>query len=325
MKQLSSLWVLLFVLMVSHLVHAQQPTQYSLFPFNKYQYNLAYAGLDNSLSITGVFRKQWLSFPGSPMHFGANAHLPIEYINSAAGLGIEYDALGEASALQVNGSYNYILDLNKKGRLSIGIGGRMIQHTLNGDGLTTPGGLYEGANVNHKDPFLTAGKMSGTSLGIDFGLYYKHPRVEIGIASINIPEASLSLSPTTIVGLKRNYFMSAQYVINLSDDLILKPSLLVKTDFIKFQPEILALFEYNNNILAGLAFRGYNSASVDAAVVVLGMRLNPNITVAYGYDLSLGALQQFNTGSHELVFNYNLNKKIGKEIPVKVIYNPRFL
>ncbi len=65
---------------------AQQPAQFSLFMLNKYAYNNAYNGLDESLSITGVFRKQWLGFTGTPLNINFNAHLPVEFINRGVGI-----------------------------------------------------------------------------------------------------------------------------------------------------------------------------------------------------------------------------------------------
>jgi len=90
-------------------VWAQQPSQYSLYMLNPYGYNTAYAGLDESLSITGVFRKQWVNLPGSPMSFQFNAHMPLEYINSGVGLSVEHDRLGAQFYTHVQGSYNYII------------------------------------------------------------------------------------------------------------------------------------------------------------------------------------------------------------------------
>ena len=105
------LWTLCLCLSIgTTMVWAQQPAQYSLFMLNKYAYNNAYNGLDQSLSITGVFRKQWTTFPGSPLNFNFTAHLPLEMISSGVGFGVEYDALGAYTNITVRGSYSYILD-----------------------------------------------------------------------------------------------------------------------------------------------------------------------------------------------------------------------
>ncbi|MGH1336419.1 MAG: PorP/SprF family type IX secretion system membrane protein [Aureispira sp.] len=305
-------------------LQAQQPAQYSLFMLNKYAYNNAYNGLDRSLSITGVFRKQWVNFPGSPLSVNFNAHMPLEIISSGIGIGVEYDALGAYSNLALRGSYSYIIDLKESGRLSIGLAGRMIQKELDGSRLLTPDGIYE-LGVNHNDPSVPTARVSGLSFSMDAAVYYQHDWFEIGVAAINLTQPSLQLANDASILYNRAYFFTATGKIPINRDFTIKPSFLLKSDFIKFQPEIAAILDWKDNIFGGVAFRGYNSLNNDAVVFLAGVKWNDNFTLAYAYDLSIGSLQGFNSGSHEVVLNYNLNKKIGKEIPSKVIYNPRFL
>ena len=317
------LLILLIVSMFTTL-YAQQPAQYSLFMLNKYAYNNAYNGLDQSLSITGVFRKQWVNFPGSPLNLNFNAHLPLEMISSGAGIGVEYDVIGAYSNLALRGSYSYIIDLKEAGRLSIGLAGRMIQKELDGSRLLTPNGIYE-LGVNHNDPNVPVARVTGMSFSMDAALYYQHDWFEIGIAAINLTQPSLQLANDASILYNRAYFLTATGNVPINRDFTIKPSLLVKSDFVKFQPELAVILDWRDNIFGGVAFRGYSDLNNDAVVFLAGVKWNNNFTLAYAYDLSIGSLQGFNSGSHEVVLNYNLNKKIGKEIPSKVIYNPRFL
>ncbi len=317
--------LLLFLgLALSVSLQAQQPAQYSLFMLNKYAYNNAYNGLDGSLSITGVFRKQWVNFPGSPLNLNFNAHMPLEMINSGVGIGVEYDVLGAYSNLALRGSYSYIIDLKESGRLSIGLAGRMLQKELDGSRLLTPDGIYE-LGVNHNDPSVPVARVSGLSFSMDAAVYYQHDWFEVGVAAINLTQPSLQLANDASILYNRAYFLMASGNIPINNDFIIKPSLLVKSDFVKFQPELALVLDWRDNIFGGVAFRGYSGLTNDAVVFLAGVKWNDNFTLAYAYDLSIGSLQGFNSGSHEVVLNYNLNKKIGKEIPAKVIYNPRFL
>ncbi len=305
-------------------LQAQQPAQYSLFMLNKYAYNNAYNGLDGSLSITGVFRKQWVNFPGSPIGGNFNVHLPLEMISSGAGIGVEYDVLGAYSNLTLQGSYSYIADLGESGKLSIGLAGRMIQKELDGSRLLTPNGIYE-LGVNHNDPNVPTARVTGLSFSMAAAAYYQHEWFELGVAAINLTQPSLQLANDAAILYNRAYFLTASGKIPINRDFIIKPSLLIKSDFIKVQPELAVVLDWRDNIFGGVAFRGYSGPTNDAVVFLAGVKWNDNFTLAYAYDLSIGSLQGFNGGSHEVVLNYNLNKKIGKEIPAKVIYNPRFL
>lgn len=324
MKQLKYLLLFLVLIIGNTTIQAQQPAQYTMFMFNQYHYNSAYNGLDESLSATAVFRKQWVGLQGSPLNVNFNVHLPVEYINSGFGLGVEYDQIGAYQNLALRGSYSYIIPLGD-GKLSIGAAGRMIQKSLNGQQLLTPGGVYEAGVIDHRDPNVPVGREQGISFSVDFGAYYKHEKFEVGIAAINLTQPTISLATDAIVTYNRAYFLTATYNIDLTADFSLHPHLLLKTDFVKFQPEIAAILKYRDTFFGGLSFRGYDTNSIDAVAFLAGMQITPNIRLAYSYDLSIGSLRTYNSGSHEVVLNYNLNKKIGKEIPAKVIYNPRFL
>lgn len=326
MKYKFTFLFLVGVLLIGTQAKAQQPAQYSLFMLNKYNYNTAYAGLDGSLSATGVVRKQWVSFPGSPLTFQFNAHTPIPYIRSGVGLGFEYDAIGAERMLKMRLSYNYIINLGKA-QLSLGASGNFLQRTLDGDILRTPDGQYSGG-INHNDPILGNISSRGNTWTAEVGVYYKHPKFEIGVSAINLQEPIAKLSAANIVQeikYKRNLFLQAQYNWDIASRWTIAPTLLAKTDLVKTQIDLAASVWYDNRFLGGVGYRGFTANAQDAVFLYVGMQITKNLLLAYNYDISLNALRSFNSGSHEIVLNYNLQKEMGKQIPQKIIYNPRFL
>jgi len=100
---------------------------------------------------------------------------------------------------------------------------------------------------------------------------------------------------------------------------------MLKSDLQETQVEISTLVKYNDNIFGGASFRGYNNNTIDAAAFLAGIKLSEKITLAYSYDLTLSSYNSVSTGSHEILINYNLNRKIGAGIPPRIIHNPRFL
>lgn len=307
---------------------AQQPAQYSMYMLNPYQYHTAYAGLDESLSATGVFRKQWVNFPGSPLGFNFNVHLPLEYLRSGVGIAMEHDIIGAYANTMAKASYNYIFDFGDKGKLSAGASLRFMQKSLDGTILRAPDGNYEaGIIIGHNDNLIPQTKVSSNTFSADAGIYYKHSKFEAGLTAINLtaPKTRLDIGTIQEIRYLRNYMLSAAYRFDINKDMSLHPSVLLKTDFIKFQPEYGIIFKYQDNFFGGAAFRGYNKSTMDAVVILAGMQITKNIMLAYSYDVSISKLSNFNSGSHEIMLNYNLRQPLGKEIPAKVIYNPRFL
>lgn len=317
-------YVLLFFVLLPCLLFAQQAPQYSMYFLNPYSFNPAYSGLDESLSITGVFRKQWVQLQGSPINQSLNAHMPWYYMKGGVGLQVENDMLGAERNLSASLSYAYHRNLGNDYTLSLGLAGGMIQKTIDGDKLRAPDGNYENI-IDHQDDFLPIGKEGAIAPLLNVGLYLKNESLEIGLSANNIiePFAEYNLNAITQFQFLRNYFIIFAYEIELGSRFQMKPSLFLKTDFIEFQTDISSIFTYNDNIFAGASLRGYSKNTFDAVVLTAGMRITENITLAYAYDVSISSLRTYNKGSHEVLLNYNLRKQFGGEKPVKIIFNPR--
>lgn len=307
---------------------AQQPGQYSLYMLNKYAANVAYAGLDQSLSINGVFRKQWTGLTGSPNTQALNFHLPWYYLHGGMGAMIENEVIGPRRNTFALLSYNYWLPLSNGALLSFGAGAGFQQQQLNGSELRSQGGQYdEPGNISHNDPLLPLGTVTGSAPRFDAGVYYQSEQFEFGLSvnQINSPKIKYSFENSANIELNRNYLFIFAANFDLSSKLAFRPSLIAKSDLVETQAEISGVFHYNNQFFAGASFRGYSSHTIDAAVLIAGLKLNNRFTIAYAYDLSLSALRSVNQGSHEVVISYQLNREIGKGKLPPIIYNPRFL
>ncbi len=327
MKDFCSKILFLLILGSFQPCFAQQPAQYSLYMLNPYNFNVAYAGLDESLSVTGVFRKQWVALDGSPITQDFNAHLPWYFLSGGLGLDVENDILGAERNTRVSFSYNYVRELRKSAFFSVGMGGGILQKSLDGTKLRAPEGTYQSGTINHNDDLLPLTKVSGIAPTLNFGVYYKSKTIEAGFSANNLIPASFTYETTnnTVnIDQVRSYFFIFAYDFEVGNRFAVKPSVFVKSDAIQTQAELSAVLKYNEKIFGGSSLRGYNNNTIDAVVFLAGMHVTDNITVAYSYDLSLSPLKVVNKGSHEIMINYNLRKEIGGSVPTKVIYNPRF-
>ncbi|MCB0570938.1 MAG: type IX secretion system membrane protein PorP/SprF [Phaeodactylibacter sp.] len=303
----------------------QQPAQYSMFMMNKLNWNPAYAGLDHSLSITGIYRAQWDQLEGNPITQNVNIHMPLYIFSSGVGINLENDELGAERRTSGSVAYNYQLPVGKKALLTIGLEAGIAQRMLDGSKLRTPEGNYTDATVIfHNDDVLPISRVSATAATVGAGIYFYSERFEAGLSARHLNEPVVGFDVLSLQ-LARAYFFTAGAHFNLGQSLSLHPSLMVRSDLAQTQTDIAAILRYNDNIFGGASFRGYNSDSIDAVALIAGFKLNDKVTVAYAYDLTLSQLNQVSNGSHELMLNYNLNKRIGTGRPPKVIYNPRTL
>ncbi|MEN0046614.1 MAG: PorP/SprF family type IX secretion system membrane protein [Bacteroidota bacterium] len=304
---------------------AQQPAQYSLNMFNRLAYNPAYAGLDNSLSMTGVFRKQWLNLEGSPTSQHFNIHSPLPFIRSGLGVVFQNDELGVERNMNLSAAYNYQLPVGRTGVLSLGIGGGFIQKNIDGAAIRTPDGEYTDGNLpNHRDPLLASTQVIASAPTIEAGVYYKSEILEAGFAVRDILEEPVASSVFSILPI-RSYFLNITAHIDLTDAISFHPTIFAKSDILENQIDFSALFSYNDNISLGASFRGYSANTADAVAIIGGLNLSEKIKLYYSYDLTLSNINTVSTGSHEIMINYNLNKDFGRGVPPPIIYNPRNL
>ncbi|MDB4443397.1 PorP/SprF family type IX secretion system membrane protein [Saprospiraceae bacterium] len=315
-----------FILFIGFSVQSQQAGQYSMFMLNKYQNNSAYAGLDNSLVVTGVFRSQWVGLKGNPIMQNINAHMPVYFIKGGIGLNIDNIELGAEQNTSMSLSYAFHKQIGNIGILSLGVGGGFYQKTLDGSILRTPEGDYEeNSPVNHNDLILFEGRETGIAPIFNAGVFFQTEKFEIGASAINLIEPEVNLNTNVNFQLKRHCYITMAYNWDINNSFSLQPSIMVESDFIETQLEVSTIIKYNDNIFGGLAFRGYSENTIDATAFLVGMKLSEKITLAYSYDLTLSSYNSVSNGSHEVLIRYNLNKIIGAGVLPRIIHNPRFL
>ena len=293
--------------------------------FNQFSFNPAYAGMDNSLSFTGLHRKQWSGLTNSPITQNINVHMPLYILSGGIGINVENDKLGLEQNLLATLSYNFQIPVGKIGILAIGASGGIFQKTLDGSLILTPEGQYEGLTINHNDGLpLPTSETSELTPTFNAGIYFQTESFEAGFSTVNIQEPVIegTFFSTT---LSRNYFFNAAYQFDLLKSFTVHPSILIKSDLVETQMEASVLFKYNDNIFVGGSFRGYNTNTADALSLIVGLNLSEKIRLAYAYDYTLSDLNLVSNGSHEIMINYNLGREIGKGKLPKIIFNPRYI
>ncbi|MFN0215985.1 MAG: type IX secretion system membrane protein PorP/SprF [Saprospiraceae bacterium] len=305
---------------------AQQVSQYSLYALNPFAHNPAYAGLENTLVATGVYRQQWSGLSGAPATQHVNAHLPVYALSSGVGLRIENDVIGAHSTTMGIMSYSYQIDLRRNALLSFGLSAGLLQYKLDGTKLRAPEGTYVEPNFSHNELVLPEGKVSASSPVFEAGAFLQSKKWELGVSAQPVFATKLKDKGNGGFGLQpvQHYFLYSAYTFRFGENLSLKPSGLVKSDLKETQIEISAMARWRENTFAGVSMRGFGKTTTDAAVLFVGFKLNDKTSLAFAYDIPLSALNAANRGSQELLIRYSLNRPIGVGKLPPIIYNPRF-
>lgn len=291
MKKLYSLLVL-----VSMSVWGQQEPQYTQYMFNPTVINPGYAGSTGYGSFFSMYRAQWIGLEGAPRTMNLAYHQPIENSHLGLGANILRDEIGPTSTTFAAVDVSYTIAFANESRLAFGIkaGGELF--SIDNEKLK---------NFNPGDPYLQQNMVDQFSPNIGVGLYYYTDNSYLGLSVPKLLETrfydALAYSETK---RKQHFYFVGGKVYDLTYNLKFKPSFVSKiVAGAPLQLDLSANFLYNERFTMGVSYRW------DAAVsALLGFKVNNRMFIGYGYDRETTRLSNFNSGSHELFFQFDLLK-----------------
>ncbi|MBU2019514.1 MAG: type IX secretion system membrane protein PorP/SprF [Bacteroidetes bacterium] len=300
----------LFLSMLCLKAQAQQDPMYTHYMYNTLSINPAYAGSRDALTITALHRSQWVDYKGAPLTQTLTLHSPILSKHIGLGLSASNDKIGPINNTMVNGSFAYIMQLNKKSKLALGLSGgvNILQANLSSLSLDQQNDATFSNNTSNR-----------VTPNFGTGAYYSRERFYAGVSVPNLVQSNYSSTENGSASngkSQRHYFFIAGGVIKLTDNLALKPTTLVKvTEGAPLQTDLTASFIIMKKLLLGAMYR-----TNDAFGVLVGFDVNEQLHVGYSYDISHGNRTfSYNQGSHEVMLRYDFIFS-GK----KQIHSPRY-
>lgn len=288
--------------------YGQFDPMYTQYMFNELQINPAYAGSRECLSATALYREQWVGLDGAPSTLTASVHAPMMQQKLGVGINIINESIGVSrrTGINLNGAYRIKMDENT---LAFGLQLGMVSLSENLSQL----------NLQSDQQFMiNSGKKSAPNFG--FGAFYTAPKWYVGLSVPRMLQNRLNVSNGTGEVQNRlnaddlHYFIAAGAVIDIASNIKLRPNLMTKiVSGAPLQVDLSANALFNDFIWAGLAYR-----SGDAVSLLLGANITKQLRLGYSYDYSISALQDFNTGSHEIMLGYDFNYSKDK------IVSPRY-
>lgn len=276
---------------------AQFDPMFTQYMFNELYINPAYAGSRECLSATALYREQWVGLDGAPSTVTGSIHAPIMQNKIGVGLTFMHDKIGvsQRTGMNLNGAYRIKMDQNT---LAFGLNLGLVSLSENLAAL----------NLNADQQFqVSTGKRMAPNFG--FGVYYNTPKWYVGLSIPRMIQNKLDVSTgSTEVQNKLkaddfHYFITAGSVMTLSETIKLRPNIMMKVvSGAPLEVDLSANALFNDFIWAGAAYR-----SGDAVSLLLGVYITKQLRLGYAYDYTLSSLQDFNTGSHEIMLGYDFN------------------
>lgn len=299
MKRLIKIFLLLFIAIGSNFVNAQYDPMFTNYMWNEMYINPGYTGTREAISATVLLRDQWVGMTGSPKTQSFNLHSPIIGNQAGIGMSVVHETIGITNQTYAMGSFAYRVRLGH-GKLSMGLSFGILNKT---DRLAdVVAGETNDHHFNTNTPNMTMPNGS-------FGLYYYTDKYYFGVSIPRLINNQIVADVGQVRARNRvdykdlHYFITGGYVFNVSKDVKLKPTFLVKTVYgAPVEADITLNALLKDVIWAGLGYR-----TGDAASLLLGVQINQNLRIGYSYDYTLTELQKANTGSHEIAIGYDFN------------------
>lgn len=314
-------------------VSAQQNIQFTQYMFNTLSINPAYAGYKEDWFVQTALRNQWVGIKGAPETAQFSVDGILDPYTKRLGLGVQVTADKLAAQTASSGYINlaYRLRMNEEDtkRLSFGMGFGLTQYGINGN-LLKP--------IDDRDNALPLGKIGNFIPDIRLGAYYYTSNWYMGMSVMDLLSGYKANSlfrwedgTVSNIKRKRHIYLITGFLMDLSYDLKLRPSLLVKEDFRgPTATDLNAMLIFNNQFWIGGTYRtGINiwkkeyeqQQDLDrsnAIAAVAQFYVTEALRIGYSYDYSLNRLQKYNSGSHEVTLGITIKNKLNRDL------SPRF-
>ncbi len=291
MKKLFLLTLITSILCVD-LATAQQDPQYTQYMYNQNVVNPAYAGLQEGLSLGLLYRNQWSALDGAPETYTFNAHAPV---GERTGLGISLirDELGPVRETNAYIDFSYTIPVSNKYQLAFGLKAGATFHDI---------GLADLELQDPGDPFFSQ-NITQTTPNIGAGVFLYSDNFYVGASvpnilnSLHLDENGLQFGSET-----NHYFVTSGYVFQTTENLKLKPSVLVKSAF-----DAPTSFDINLNALFLEKFElGVSYRLDDSFSGIVGFQATPDLRIGYAYDAVVSEINNVAPSSHEIILTYNI-------------------
>jgi type IX secretion system PorP/SprF family membrane protein len=320
-KYISGSLLLILTLLTGNILKAQQLPQFSQYIFNGLHINPGYAGYKNVGYIQSTYRSQWMNFPGAPKTMSITADLSAN--EGRMGFGISYlrDGLGLTESNLGLLTYAYRIRTGYTGNLSLGLSGGFSEYALDPSRVST---------IMPDDPNIPVSRISAIAPNMNTGLFYHDDRIFAGISAYNLIGQKALYKQDIAVGFHDiHYYLTFGGMFSLTDDLELKPSVLIK--HVKGSPtnfDINSMLLIREKVWVGGSWRSNvrvfedqlqeNLKNRNAIALLLEYFVNSGLRLGYSYDYNLNVLNNKRNQSHELSVGVYLKSKR------EVIYSPRW-
>lgn len=289
---------------------AQQDPHYTQYMYNMNVINPAYAGSKENLSFGLLYRKQWVDIEDSPTTMTFSGSSPVGK-NVGLGLSVINDKIGPVEETNIYADFSYTLNLGGEHRLALGLKAGVTLHDV---------GLYSDIGNGHVpdpgDPAFSE-NVNNTYFNVGAGFFYYTQKYYLAFSVPNMLKSKhldYKTGSQKFGSETQHYFLTGGYVFQLTDNLKMKPSFMLKSAF-----DVSPSIDGSLNFLFFERFEiGATYRLDDSFGAMVNYAITPSLRIGYAYDHIISDLNVTTPASHEIMLLFDLN------FPKKVSRSPRY-
>jgi type IX secretion system PorP/SprF family membrane protein len=298
--------------LMPHEVLAQQDIQFSQYVFNGMALNPAYAGYKEATNYHFVYRDQWTGLVGAPKTSSFSMDGVTEDQKIGLGGMIIQDELGAQSSLEAVGVFSYRLRVGERSRLSFGLGAGVDQYKIDGTKLFSV----------QTETALGSLQSSLIQPTLNFGVFYATPQYFAAFSVNDLFSGFQGSDPAYLVIYRnRHYYLQGGALFPITQDIVIKPSILIKEDFLgPTNLDMNLFFLISDKVWLGGSYRTgvklFNQSNLqsdlsnkDAYSVMLEFFISDQLRIGYSFDYTTSLLKDVNSGTHEISIGYTMKRR----------------
>ncbi len=288
--------VLLFILVSSGKLYAQQDPMYTQYMENLLVINPGFAGSKEMGNALLVARNQWVSFKSAPSTRSFAYHSPVKGKSVGIGISILNDKIGPQKQTGLYIDYSYFLNVSETYKLGLGLKAGVSFYRANLTQLVTlnPDPVFDNDIYENFLP----------NFGIGFYLYSDD--IYFGLSAPKLIENKITRTDVAsgYVSVQQiHMYAIAGKKFDLNEDFQMKTYSMLK--YVKGAPmsfDLTALAGLKERVWLGGMFRLGSSYGF-----LIQFKPTSKMLIGYSYDLSVSELNAYNNGSHEILFSYDID------------------
>ncbi|MEY4432983.1 MAG: hypothetical protein RLZZ44_1116 [Bacteroidota bacterium] len=278
---------------------AQQQSMYGQYMFNMLNVNPAYAGSRGIGNVNALVRRQWLDINGSPTTGTFSYDERLTNKNTSLGGQMYYDNIYTQKRAGIQGYYAYAAEMGSS-TLSLGMSFGVMNYNAN----------YFSTNPFDVGDPLVQQVVSAFLPTAGLGAYWSAERWYLGLSTPNLfksYKAEMNDKSVSFAGKSGYYYLTGGYVFPLSDMVVVKPSVMLKS-----VSGVPVQIDFNTNVWFSDVFGlGASYRTGDAMLGMVELQLNTQFRIGYAYEQKIKVV---NTSSHELMMRYEFGGLMRKKV-----------